>query len=130
MATEKMKEFAKRTGGRVESAGAAHTPEPWQVSALSIGHNGNGPYTYPLGRDSETAVANAARIVACVNALAGMNPDAVADVVAALEETLRALEAHLDESVRDHSLKHRDTLCPCNRNEVARARAALERLGS
>lgn len=43
----------------------------------------------------------------------------------ALRETLRALEAHLDESCRDHSLKHRDDLCPCNQNEVTRARAAL-----
>ena len=34
---------------------------------------------------AEEAEANAARIVSCVNALAGLNPDAVADVVAALE---------------------------------------------
>lgn len=43
----------------------------------------------------------------------------------ALKETLRALESHLDESCRDHNIKHRDQLCPCNQNEVVRARTAI-----
>lgn len=43
----------------------------------------------------------------------------------ALKETLKALESHLDESCRDHNIKHRDALCPCNKGEVVRARAAI-----
>lgn len=35
--------------------------------------------------------ANAARIVACVNALDGLNPDAIADVVEALREAQSAI---------------------------------------
>ena len=49
------------------------------------------------------------------------------ELLAALTETLRALESHLDESTRDHNLGHRYNLCPCNRNEVQRARAAIAR---
>jgi len=44
---------------------------------------------------------------------------------AALIETLRSLEQHLDEATRDAGLGHRDMLCPCNENEVVRSRAAL-----
>jgi hypothetical protein len=46
-----------------------------------------------------------------------------------LEETLRALEAHLDEDTLHANLKHRDFVCPCNANEVARARGALSLQG-
>jgi hypothetical protein len=52
---------------------------------------------------------------------------AAPDMLEALIETLRALEAHLDESCRDHNLKHRDILCPCNQNEVVRAKAAIRK---
>jgi hypothetical protein len=99
------------------------------------------------------ARGNARRLAACWNACEGMeDPEKHVDslkeaesilaleylesrdlraqrdeLVGALEETLRALESHLDESCRDHSLGHRDELCPCNTNEVVRARAALAR---
>lgn len=38
--------------------------------------------------------ANAARIVSCVNALAGMNPEAVKDAVEALEDAIPQLERY------------------------------------
>lgn len=46
-------------------------------------------------------------------------------LVASLRETLRALETHLDDDTNAHGLKSRDILCPCNQNEVARAKAVL-----
>ena len=42
-----------------------------------------------------------------------------------LKDTLRALEEHLDADTLHANLKHRDLLCPCNQNEVARAKAAI-----
>lgn len=42
-----------------------HTPEPWFTH--NIGGLPAGPYTFPLGTDSNIAAANATRIVACVN---------------------------------------------------------------
>lgn len=47
------------------------------------------------------------------------------ELVAALKDTLRALESHLDGDCVRADMKHRDLLCPCNQNEVPRARAAL-----
>ena len=47
------------------------------------------------------------------------------ELLAALEETLRALEAHLDEDTNHAGLKHRDVLCPCHSNEVLRAKRAI-----
>lgn len=53
---------------------------------------------------------------------------AAEEMRAALQETLRALEAHLDDDTRHANLKHRDLLCPCNENEVKRARALLAKV--
>jgi len=44
---------------------------------------------------------------------------------AALRDTLRALEQHLDEACAAANVSHRDILCPCNTHEVPAARAAL-----
>lgn len=95
-----------------------HTPEPWRFDhggiygAESVHISG---YDYPApngygrcssrsytdrvceivgGFDNEARNANAARIVACVNALAGLNPDGVADVVEALRAIADADEKH------------------------------------
>ena len=56
---------------------ANHTPEPWKTDELEIfifGNDGNLTATPFMcaGRPSETANANARRIVACVNACAGI----------------------------------------------------------
>jgi hypothetical protein len=45
------------------------------------------------------------------------------ELVTALKDTLQALEAHLDAVCID-----RNILCPCSQNEVARARAILQRI--
>ena len=75
----------------------AHTKEPWRIYKHSAAHveneNGRGVCStggyadnFSNGAFHDENEANAHRIVACVNALAGYNPDAVADVVAALEQ--------------------------------------------
>ena len=65
-----------------------HTPEPWWIDDDGFVAAGGGDSyttvadthnTYDLNKD-----ANAARIVACVNACEGINPDAVSDLLAAL----------------------------------------------
>lgn len=48
-----------------------------------------------------------------------------AQLIAALEETLKSLELHLDSDTAHNGLKHRDMLCPCNSTTVVSARAAL-----
>jgi hypothetical protein len=66
-----------------------HTPEPWEIADTSIIAGDiciaviedDGGYEAPY----EERQANAARIVACVNALAGLNPEAIKDVVEALQ---------------------------------------------
>lgn len=51
-------------------------------------------------------------------------------LIVSLKEVLRALESHLDESCRDHNLKQREDLCPCQQNEVKRAKELLNSLQS
>jgi hypothetical protein len=74
-----------------------HTPEPW------FRHFGqaiySGPHHDPSARllfmgtptngtaeQLDEAFANSARVIACVNACAGINPEAVPDLVAALTD--------------------------------------------
>ena len=104
-----------------------HTPGPWFEHNLAIGDGARGPFTYPLGRDAETAAANASRIVACVNACEGLaDPGAAIKALrASLAETLRALETHLTDAAVQHGLKAVSGLCPCWDGEVQRARSAL-----
>lgn len=88
----------------------AWTPEPWTIRrglpgkplALKIRSVVPNDDLYDIAElpfnaralPAETVGANAARIVACVNALAGMEPEAVADVVAVAR---RKLSAELEE---------------------------------
>lgn len=103
----------------------AHTKEPWRVS--EEGTVEAGPHSMPIrlasgyiegawyGDDAtDESRANARRIVACVNALEGYNPDAIADVVAALE----ACEALLYEDGYSRGRTH--TLA---KNALARLRS-------
>jgi hypothetical protein len=70
-----------------------HTPEPWHIGGfrpeLPMVYGSDGQVASDcsriLRRSPEEQKANAERIVACVNALAGLNPEAIKDVVEALE---------------------------------------------
>jgi hypothetical protein len=72
-----------------------HTPTPWSTEAAYSPEAGRDvPSPYILGPDGQNVAAamawhdeynaNAARIVACVNALAGLNPSAIPALVEAL----------------------------------------------
>lgn len=83
-----------------------HTPEPWRMDHEVIRAAGGEPIcvlTHPTGADggdrmewplmpgepradSDEAEANGARIVACVNALDGLEPSGVADLIEAAGE--------------------------------------------
>jgi hypothetical protein len=84
-----------------EGALPSHTPEPWAIfdaadrfpgieapdAGFSIVLWGNEDEDAGVrGESEEHALANAARIVSCVNACAGLNPEAVPEMVKALEE--------------------------------------------
>lgn len=76
-----------------------HTPEPWKLAEtvrLNIdsarlirteqeGIEHGAVCCFNIGSEGEIAAANAARIVACVNALAGLNPEAVKDTIKAFD---------------------------------------------
>lgn len=69
-----------------------HTPEPWTAGDRTIYGSGGDTrmtvaHTNCAGSlTMEEDRANAARIVACVNGCAGINPDAVPDLLKALED--------------------------------------------
>ena len=75
-------------------AEAKHTPEPWHVGGLSgrgvradtcgIAWCFSAPDVRP--NDPTEAIANAHRIVACVNSCAGIDPEAVPKMLEALKE--------------------------------------------
>lgn len=50
-----------------------------------------------------------------------------AELVKALDDTLRALKRHLQDEARGRGLKHASELCPCWDNEVRFAEAVLAR---
>lgn len=72
-----------------------HTAEPWLTNTNSQGD-------WDISPDGEDMIcdlkgcanseANAVRIVACVNACAGLNPDAVPGLVSALRAALNHIE--------------------------------------
>ena len=115
-----------------------HTKGPWRVydgghryHGIDGGDEGNSTTIVVFGYDHEDeagvrgtepeeldAHANAARIVACVNALDGLNPDAVRDVVDALR------------SLQKQALQSPDLLATeWGQEALAVTKAALARLG-
>ena len=72
--------------------------------------------------DRETGKANAARIVACVNALAGLNPDAVADVVKALEDLSGFHTRNANGGAFDVTVDEIDSMWEAAREALARLR--------
>lgn len=75
---------------------AKHTPEPWDLSCLGAGEEiealritgpGDEEVIPPTYMDTPTE-ENFKRIVSCVNACEGLNPEAVPELVAKLEHIL------------------------------------------
>lgn len=83
-----------------------HTAEPWSAR-FAVVEKDNKSIARCVGESQAVsdgnalAYANAARIVACVNALAGMNPGAVAGVVAALGELVAEFDADSDRAMNE-----------------------------
>ena len=83
-----------------------HTKEPWYIRTSAHVHPGGNTSCLEIVGDNGAAVtcgeweggippereANAERIVACVNALAGYEPGAVGELVAAAKDAHAALE--------------------------------------
>lgn len=78
----------------------AHTKEPWKlVSGVSTSEviSGTGRLIADVVTDDPViGGANGLRIVACVNALEGLNPEGVKDVVKALEVVLSTTISDVD----------------------------------
>ena len=75
-----------------------HTPEPWNIPTVGSGKmiwDSKGT-CIALVRSLDNAEANAKRIVACVNACEGINPEAVSDMYAALVHITDAFEINID----------------------------------
>ena len=84
-----------------------HTPEPWTTNGARKASNFGQYEAFITGPEvarvatvqggnvdtRESTEANAARIVACVNACAGLNPEAVPGLVKALKR-IRSREEH------------------------------------
>jgi len=74
----------------------SHTKEPWYVVGYSeeavIEMPEGEEIIFPYENDKEKWLGVARRIVACVNALQGLNPEAVGDVVEALREAHRFMD--------------------------------------
>lgn len=60
------------------------------------------------------------------NALFKPKPVTSVELVRSLREVLQSLEAHLDDDAKRLNLE-RDEVCPCNQNEVARAKTLIQR---
>ncbi len=77
-----------------------HTPEPWSLDEFYMEYAGGSsvPIISPWIQDyfgrgdrrHEEAAANMARIVACVNACAGINPEAVPELIRAVDAFLQS----------------------------------------
>ena len=71
-----------------------HTPEPWRGGGCCV-YDANGRLVGDLseacvyGHTPDQVEANTNHIVSCVNALAGLNPEAVRDAVEALKSLLQ-----------------------------------------
>ena len=112
-----MRDYDENTGigwGDPEDRGESkHTPGPWRAigcrptvaKICAGGNNGLVADVSAYWFDTGQAEANADRIVACVNACEGINPDAVPGLLAALmelEEAASCLEADVDSAGTNH----------------------------
>ena len=86
-----------------------HTPGPWAIEESKRGailyikaRDGQVAQTYGEGDFYRTQYPNARRIVGCVNGCEGINPDAVAGLLAMLKQCRKAFEA-MPEDVLGHN---------------------------
>lgn len=71
------------------ASASRHTPEPWAPHPMMPSAVYSGQLVH-VATCYNVPDSNASRIVACVNALAGMEPGAVAGLVAAVAEAVQA----------------------------------------
>jgi hypothetical protein len=73
-----------------------HTPEPWELTRHATPDYAPQCGIYSEDHPADFAIvkgeANARRIVACVNACKGINPEAVPDLLEALQDVLHEAE--------------------------------------
>ena len=100
-----------------------HTPEPWRIvhstggRAAVVGADETSIGEWPLGF-GETAL-DIERQVACVNACAGINPEAVPELLAACRAVVNAW--HADDRNFEHEIAHGTP------TKLAACRAAIAR---
>ena len=83
-----------------------HTPEPWKVTVQENGYvcieTAYGTHRDILTGDFITLKAsNAERIVACVNACEGLNPEAIPEMLEALQEMVSVACEYYDMDMGD-----------------------------
>lgn len=72
-----------------------HAPEPWHASPIGGARIISGSDGWTIAETpgaSEVEKPNAERIVSCVNSCAGINPEAVPDLIKALEGVVRVAD--------------------------------------
>lgn len=93
-----------------------HTPGPWRVDPDGIEWRAGGYARRMWLRSSTDRIGDAKADQLLVQA--------APDLLAALRETLMALQAHIEQERKTHR-RPASELCPCETNEVARARLAI-----
>ena len=103
-----------------------HTPEPWFAYDCNAGtgigavDTDDGEHLNLGAMESE---ANAAHIVACVNACAGINPEAVPEMLKALSACLEALNVAFQADENPFGVHHNAAADAVDAAEVAIAKA-------
>jgi len=92
-----------------------HTAEPWSVGtwADKVGVWGKAGDCIAVCDGCSLGDANpsnAARIVTCVNACAGINPNAVPGLVAALEQLVKEVEAIIEDGTLPPKANNHDSM--------------------
>jgi hypothetical protein len=120
-----------------------HTPEPWAVEKATHSHEFGTDFIecilvnsarQEIARTSTRIVCNdstpnAERIVACVNACAGLNPEAIQELIAALDAVTQQLSdlhaAICDQELEDHFVDDSINMLSEGGTAIEQARAAL-----
>lgn len=95
---------------------AEHSKEPWRIDnndrqGFLIAEDGRViKYWNHNTRDDPIHTQDAVRIVACVNALAGLKPEKVKAMVEVLAEVVHALNSYHEEHCRQHPAECADDM--------------------